>query len=228
MRSEKKLSLRRARKSIPAPRSRRSLQIVGIDEVGRGPVAGPVAVAAFFLIGKITPPKRNGKPVPLCDSKKLSRREREIWFAHIAALRQAGVCDYAVTMISASVIDRIGISKAIARALKGSLYKVAPPNPRLAVILDGGLSAPREYANQETHIKGDEKYPAIALASIAAKVTRDRYMIRQAKKFPQYGFENHVGYGTRAHYLAIKTAGLSPLHRRSFLKSLVAASVVSP
>ena len=87
------------------------------------------------------------------------------------------------------------------------------------ILLDGGLKAPAKYKDQKTIIKGDEKVKIIALASIIAKVSRDRHMRRLAKKFPDYGFEIHKGYGTRAHYRALHRRGLSPLHRRSFLSS---------
>ncbi len=193
--------------------------IIGIDEVGRGPVAGPTAVGAFVvrdlkikrLIAKF--------PVPLRDSKKLSRSQREVWFAQIKMWRSEGLCDFAVTMISAKTIDQIGIARAIARALETSLFKLKPKISD-SVLLDGGLKAPKEFKNQKTIIKGDEKEKVISLASICAKVTRDNCMFKQAKKYPHYGFENHVGYGTRAHYMAIKKYGPISLHRRSFLKKM--------
>ena len=95
-------------------------------------------------------------------------------------------------------------------------------NPKdCTVLLDGGLHAPIEYKDQATETKGDEKHAVIALASIYAKVTRDTYMHKQAKLYPEYGFENHVGYGTAAHYKAIKKGGLTPLHRKSFLKRVI-------
>lgn len=191
---------------------------IGIDEVGRGPVAGPVAVCAFR--GRISDARLKKAGLPLRDSKKLTRREREIWFSHIQAWQKEGRCDFCVTMISARSIDRIGIAKAIRRALERSLYDLEPKNRDL-ILLDGGLRAPLEFKNQKTIIKGDEKETVIALASIAAKVTRDQHMFRQAKKFPEYGFEAHVGYGTPAHYRAIKRHGLTPLHRKSFLKTIV-------
>jgi ribonuclease HII len=89
---------------------------------------------------------------------------------------------------------------------------------RETILLDGSLYAPKEFKKQKTIIKGDEKEPAIGLASIVAKVTRDRYMLKMAGKHPLYGFENHVGYGTKKHYLAIKKHGMTDIHRKSFLK----------
>ena len=193
---------------------------IGIDEVGRGPIAGPTAVAAFLLRKSIRPPMLNGKAVPLRDSKKLSPLQREAWYRVLLAEKKSGKCDFAVTMISASQIDKIGIAVAIRLALVQSLTRVAP-HTRIPVLLDGGLRAPNEFKKQTTIIKGDEKERAIAFASIVAKVTRDRYMTRQAKKFPMYGFEKHMGYGTRAHYAAIREYGMCVLHRRSFLKKAV-------
>ena len=89
------------------------------------------------------------------------------------------------------------------------------------VLLDGGLKAPKEYLNQRTIIKGDEKELAIALASIVAKVTRDRLMVKLARKYPGYDLEMHKGYGTAAHYKALKNKGFSPIHRKSFLKKII-------
>ena len=190
--------------------------VVGIDEVGRGPVAGPVSVGAF----RIQPVqlKLNIKKLKLRDSKKLSKTHREEWFKIIKKWKQEGRCDFAVVSVSAKEIDRIGISQAIRKCVSKCLYKLSANNYDL-VLLDGSLKAPIEFRNQKTIIKGDEKEPVISLASIVAKVTRDRYMRNQAKKYPAYGFENHVGYGTRKHYEAIKKKGLTPLHRRTYLKN---------
>jgi len=191
--------------------------VIGIDEVGRGPLAGPVAVCAFKLHTKSLNLKTVS--IPLRDSKKLSREQREIWFGHIQTWQKEGKCDFAVVMISAKVIDQIGIAPTIRRALARALDKLEAKNSHL-ILLDGGLKAPAEFLNQKTIIKGDEKEKVISLASIAAKVTRDRHMFKQAKKFPHYGFEAHVGYGTQRHYVAIKKHGLCELHRRSFLSKL--------
>ena len=190
--------------------------IIGIDEVGRGPVAGPVAVGAFLLKGKL-PLKQVS--IPLRDSKKLSRQQREVWYSHIQEWQKEGLCDFYVCMISAAYIDRDGIAPSIRKALATSLSKISD-DVSIQILLDGGLKAPVAYKKQKTIIKGDEKEPAISLASIAAKVTRDRYMLRQHVKFPQYGFDAHVGYGTKNHYAAIKKHGQTVLHRKSFLKSL--------
>jgi ribonuclease HII len=191
--------------------------VIGIDEVGRGPVAGPVALCAFRLSAKIRPPILGSKPVPLRDSKKLTPLQREAWYKHLLSLKKQGKCDFAVSMQSASLIDSIGISPCIKKALATVLKKL-DATIRETILLDGSLYAPKEFKKQKTIIKGDEKEPAIGLASIVAKVTRDRYMLKMAGKHPLYGFENHVGYGTKKHYLAIKKHGMTDIHRKSFLK----------
>ena len=151
------------------------------------------------------------------DSKKLSKQAREEWYKKVREWQKAGACDFSVVMISAKEIDKVGIAPAIRTALRRSLKKVAP-DTRTQILLDGGLRAPEEYTKQKTIIKGDEKEWAIALASIVAKVTRDRYMCQAGKKYPAYGFEKHVGYGTKQHYEALSTYGMCDLHRRTFLR----------
>ena len=190
---------------------------VGIDEVGRGPIAGPVAVASFCMLRPSVLQKYIAKGARLRDSKKLSKTAREEWYKQVREWQKAGACDFSVVMISAKEIDKVGIAPAIRSALRRSLQKVSP-DTRTQVLLDGGLRAPEEYRKQKTIIKGDEKEWSIALASIVAKVTRDRYMYRMAKKYPQYGFESHVGYGTKQHYTALSEHGMCDLHRRSFLR----------
>ena len=189
------------------------MKTVGIDEVGRGPIAGPVAVGAFcFLNEKAKKYFRGVK-----ESKQLSEKKREEWFAQILIRKKSGAIDFAVNFETEKVIDTKGLSFAIKRALRKSLSEVLPDPHSCKVLLDGGLKAPAEYTNQKTIIKGDEKEMVIALASICAKVLRDRKMNVLAKKYPNYGFEKHKGYGTRAHYKAIKKYGLLSTHRRSFI-----------
>ncbi len=190
--------------------------VVGIDEVGRGPVAGPVAVGAFHIFSEdfLNDVKNFG--VPLRDSKKLSKTQRESWYKKIHELQELGKCDFSVCMVSASEIDSHGISRAIKKALAEALEDLDIQKD-IQILLDGSLHAPTEYKNQVTIIKGDEKEMAISLASIVAKVTRDNHMTKIAEKYPEYGFEKHSGYGTEQHYLAIRKHGLSPHHRKSFL-----------
>ena len=193
--------------------------LVGIDEVGRGPLAGPLAVGVLVMNTKSAKRFRlfyqKGETF-LRDSKKLSERQREEWFKIICAERKRGALDFSVSFVSHSVIDKSGLAWALRTATARSLARLAIPTDS-AIFLDGGLRAPEIFKNQKTIIKGDEKIPVIALASIVAKVTRDHLMIRMAKKYPQYGFERHKGYGTKEHFAAIKRHGLCPIHRRSFL-----------
>lgn len=190
--------------------------IVGIDEAGRGPIAGPVAVGIFqfknsnyrSLIKKIA--------LPLRDSKKLTTLHREKWFATFKIWQKEKQCDFAVVLISAKEIDRIGINPAIAKALADCVKKLKIKSKE-RMVLDGGLKAPFIYTNQITIIKGDEKEPVISCASICAKVLRDRYMVTMGKKYPDYRFDVHKGYGTKAHYLAIDKYGVSPLHRKTYI-----------
>ncbi len=209
---------------------------IGIDEVGRGPIAGPVTVCA--LLSKIGRAPEDFKTIK--DSKKLTEKGREKWFMKIKEIsmreqykyKEIGegesAFNYAVISVSNKVIDKIGIVRALNLCVKKCLDKFNLDTPcpsgllmrdETCILLDGSLYAPKEFKYQETIIKGDEKESLIAMASIVAKVSRDWYMVNQvAKDFPQYGFENHKGYGTKAHYAAIKEHGLCELHRRTFLK----------
>jgi len=199
--------------------------IVGIDEVGRGPIAGPVAVCSFQLL--ITDYQlliKRGEEelgIKLKDSKKLSKKQREKWSAYLKEEKDKGNCDFAVSYVSAENIDKFGIVRAIQKALDTSLSKLNINNQLLQarIYLDGGLKAPKEYENQQTIIKGDELHPVISCASIVAKVFRDKIMENYREEYPEYGFENHAGYGTKAHYEAIKKHGQTSIHRKSFLKN---------
>lgn len=197
--------------------------VVGIDEVGRGPIAGPVAVAALQLQGasyKLQVKETEKKlRIKLKDSKKLSEKQRELWFKEIKMWQKEGLCNFKVSMVSAKMIDKIGIVPAIKKCLYSSLFDLRTPISA-CILLDGGLHAPAQFKNQKTIIKGDEKEPVIALASIVAKVTRDRLMCRLAKKYPNYGLEVHKGYGTKKHYIAVQKYGLSAIHRKTFLKNV--------
>jgi len=188
--------------------------IIGVDEVGRGPIAGPVTVAAVIIPRGFS--FGNTRPN---DSKKLSAQKREEWF--LCTKNHPNIF-YATASVSSSVIDKIGISRATIVAVERSLKKLSSTwksDFQVEVLLDGLLYAPEHY-KQKTITKGDEIEPIISLASIIAKVTRDRYMINIAKKYPQYGFEKHKGYGTMEHYENIKKHGITNIHRKCFLKKL--------
>jgi len=189
---------------------------VGIDEVGRGPIAGPVAVGAFVFLKPEAKKLFRG----VKESKQLSEQKREVWFEIIQGAFKKKLVDFKVTFQSEKIIDTKGLSFAIKNALSTSLNGLGLNPKEIQVLLDGGLKAPVEYINQKTIIKGDEKEMVIALASICAKVLRDRKMNKLGKKHTQYGFEVHKGYGTRKHYAAIKKYGMLPIHRKSFLKSI--------
>lgn len=191
--------------------------LIGIDEVGRGPIAGPVAVGAFVFLD----PKAKRLFRGVKESKQLNEKNREKWFAIINDTKRAGLVDFCAIFQSERVIDNKGLSYAIKNALSKSLLALKIDPKSTKVLLDGGLKAPLEYNDQKTIIKGDEKEMVIALASITAKVLRDRKMIKLGKKYPDYGFEIHKGYGTKKHYDAIKKYGLLKEHRRSFLGKIV-------
>lgn len=188
--------------------------IVGIDEVGRGPLAGPLTVGLVRMPAKMPAAFFSG----IRDSKKLTVRRREEWFSKIKTHKKL---IYAVISISASDIDKHGISHAARLAIEKGLVKLAVSPASSYIMLDAGLRAPREF-RQISIIKGDEKIPVIAAASIMAKVTRDRTMVRMHTKYPVYDFASHKGYGVRAHILNIKKYGLSAIHRKTFCKSFVA------
>ncbi len=198
----------------------KSTHLIGIDEVGRGPIAGPVAVGAFcFSISATSRVRRLFKGVK--ESKQLSEEKRESWFRVIRTAKKEGLVDFCVTFQSEKVIDGKGLSYSIRTALRRSIHMLNVVPKCATVLLDGGLRAPVEFRNQKTIIKGDEKELVIALASICAKVLRDRKMVALGKKHPQYGFEIHKGYGTKKHYGAIRRYGMHKAHRRSFLKRMM-------
>lgn len=178
--------------------------ICGVDEAGRGPLAGPVCAAAVIL-----PPHTR---IPgLNDSKKLTDKKRRELFPVICEQALA----YGIGMATEQEIDEINILQATFLAMQRAMDQLQV-RPDLALIdgnrqKDFGLPA-------KTVVKGDSLSANIAAASVLAKVTRDDLMIRQATEFPEYGFEIHKGYGTRAHYAALEQYGPSPIHRMTFLK----------
>ncbi|NCT00051.1 ribonuclease HII [Candidatus Parcubacteria bacterium] len=191
--------------------------LCGIDEVGRGPIAGPVTVGLVLYQKNIS---RLFSKIPLLDSKKLSPQKRRDIVKLLQGWKKEGKIFFTTTSISAKDIDRIGISKAIQKALNKNLSRIEVNPKDVLVVLDGGLHAPSEYIYQETIIKGDTKNRAIAFASIMAKVTRDNYMELQSERYPEYNFAQHKGYGTKDHYKTIKKHGICALHRKSFLRNL--------
>lgn len=181
--------------------------VCGIDEAGRGPLAGPVYAAAVIL------PK--GHIVEgVNDSKKISEKKRDLLFDKII---DECVC-YSIGIASEQEIDEINILQAtflaMRRAVEGLEIK-----PDIALV-DGNKKPGLDIAEQ-TIVKGDSKSANIAAASIIAKVSRDRYMLEMAEKYPEYQFEKHKGYGTKLHYEMLEKYGISPIHRKTFLKKLL-------
>ncbi|MCR4311276.1 MAG: ribonuclease HII [Candidatus Taylorbacteria bacterium] len=195
--------------------------VIGVDEAGRGPIAGPVVVGVFMV-----EMKRRGtlhsffSRGTVRDSKKLSASSREDIYEKLVVARERGTVSFAVSFGSVKIIETKGIVFAIRDAMSKALKKLKVEVSACEVLLDGALRAPSPYTNQKTIIRGDEKEAVIALASIVAKVSRDRIMRAFSKKYPHYNFEKHKGYGTASHYHALRRYGVSPLHRRSFLKNV--------
>lgn len=183
--------------------------VVGIDEVGRGSLAGPLTVAALATRPSTMRYKVYGGG--LKDSKQLTPKQRLIYYNVITA---DPAIEWATVSVGPRTIDHIGIQGAAQRAVARVLFLFRVPSS--FVLLDGSLYAPPSY-RQCTVIGGDAQIPLIAAASIIAKVTRDRFMERQHSRFPGYGFAVHKGYGTRAHYAALRRHGPCAIHRKSFL-----------
>jgi ribonuclease HII len=178
-------------------------------------LAGPVAVGVVAVPHVLRVPLGTWFP-GLDDSKKLSEAKREEIYAEALARAKAGDIKLCVRLSGPAYIDTHGIVRAVRRGVWGGVRHVADPADSF-VKLDGLLVAPPEYA-QETIIKGDALEPVISLASIIAKVRRDRLMMRLAEQYPGYGFEVHKGYGTAKHRAAIGDLGLCAIHRRSFCR----------
>ena len=178
--------------------------ICGVDEAGRGPLAGPVCAAAVILPPHLRIPGLN-------DSKKLSDKRRRELFPMICDQALA----YGIAFATEQEIDEINILHATFLAMERALaqLKIRPD----LVLIDGNRQ--KDFGLPvKTVVKGDSLSANIAAASVLAKVTRDDFMVRQAEQFPEYGFEIHKGYGTKAHYAALEQYGACPIHRKTFLK----------
>ena len=180
--------------------------ICGVDEAGRGPLAGPVCAAAVIL-------PRNIEIVGLNDSKKLSEKSREKLYDEICEKAMS----FGIAFASVEEIEELNILNAAMLAMNRAIAQLEP-QPELALI-DGNRSSAIEI-NSRCVIKGDAKCADIAAASILAKVTRDRYMLDMAGKYPEYHFERHKGYGTKLHYEALREYGPCEIHRPSFLRKM--------
>ena len=182
--------------------------VCGVDEAGRGPLAGPVCAAAVIL-------RPQTEIVGLDDSKKLTEKKREALFPVIT--EQA--LSYGIGFATPEEIDKINILQATFLAMRRAVENLSV-TPDL-LLIDGNQKPHIGLCDEVTVIKGDAKSMSIAAASVLAKVSRDRYMLKFAQQYPQYAFEKHKGYGTKLHYEQIAQYGISPVHRRSFLKKII-------
>ena len=195
--------------------------IIGVDEVGRGPLAGPVTVGAMAAKGKLNFLRG------IKDSKKLSAKQREEWAQKLKMYNwKHEAFNFSLASVGPVLIDKIGISAAARMAVGRCLAKLNKKGFRCRaanhkILLDGSLYAPKTYLNQKTIIRGDEKIQLIAAASIFAKIWRDKKMTRLHGQFPKYRFDLHKGYGTKLHQKLVKKHGLCDIHRRSFCGKLV-------
>jgi ribonuclease HII len=185
-------------------------RVAGVDEAGRGPLAGPVVAAAAIL-----PPHwaETGLPAGLAglnDSKQLTEAQREKYFEFLTA---CGEIEFAIAAVNAGVIDEINILQATHRAMNGALAQLNPLPPHALV---DGRPVKTLRVPQTAIVKGDARSYSIAAASVLAKVTRDRLMREFHAQFPEYGFAEHKGYGTAKHLAAIAAHGACPIHRKTF------------
>ena len=180
--------------------------ICGVDEAGRGPLAGPVYAAAVILPKDLVIPGLN-------DSKKLSEKKRDELFDIITS----EAVSYGIARAEVEDIETLNILQATFKAMNLAIAALKP-EPELALV-DGNNVSGIAFKSR-CIVKGDARCADIAAASILAKVSRDRYMLEMAREYPEYGFEKHKGYGTKAHYAAIREFGPSPIHRMSFLRKM--------
>lgn len=196
--------------------------LIGIDEAGRGALAGPVSVGAvlypedFLWSEAFKLVTKHGKP-RLRDSKQLTAQQRDILFQYITS---HGRLRHAQAFVDAKTIDQIGIVNAANEAAALAIEQLGIRPSRVSVLLDAGLRVPQKW-QQESFIRGDENIPAIAFASIIAKVTRDRYMESLAAEHSAYHFDEHKGYGTADHRRSIKKVGVCELHRLTFCSRIL-------
>lgn len=175
--------------------------IAGIDEVGRGCWAGPLVAGAVVLHNPIA---------GLADSKKLSKRRRE----HLAAEIEIMAAGIGIGWVMAAEIDEVGLTQAVRLAMRRALTQITITYDE--IVIDGNLNFFADDPRARAIVKADDSVPAVSAASIVAKVARDRWMENAAHQYPAYGFERHVGYGTKLHQAMLQTYGVCELHRRSY------------
>lgn len=215
------------RRSAGRNGKRRGGWVIGIDEVGRGALAGPVLVVAALVPARRDAwlPRAAARALgPLKDSKKLAPAVREAWCAYFEG---SGAVHFAAARVYPRGIEQLNVSgaanRAAGRAIAALAARYGIDLSRTRIFLDGGLfigsraAQKRDFPHAVTAAKADEKVPAVAAASVIAKVARDRFMAKLARRYPAYGFEAHKGYGTAAHRAAIAHVGPCEIHRLTFL-----------
>lgn len=175
--------------------------VVGLDEVGRGALAGPVVAGAVVLEASIA---------GLKDSKALSKAERQ----RLADIIKKQAIAVGLGWVEPKELDAVGLTQAVALAMRRALASINVPYEQ--IIIDGNYNFLPDHENVNCQVKADTSVACVSAASIVAKVARDDYMAHQALKHPNYGFENHVGYGTQQHLLALRRLGVTDLHRLSY------------
>lgn len=203
-------------------RSKNRRGVIGIDEVGRGPLAGPVTLCAVYMEDEKIIKRQIFNDI-IRDSKKLRKSLRGKIYQTVRHKRYSNTrLEYAIASRSAAYIDRHGISKAVKQCLLSCMRNLEAKGIKIEEIdihLDAGLVIPLETVKQSSFIKGDERFTEIALASIMAKVTRDAYMNRLSKQHKEYSWERNVGYGTKEHRASIEKIGVTRYHRKTYLKA---------
>ena len=177
------------------------MTVVGVDEVGRGCLAGPVVVGAVLL----------GKPlIGIKDSKLLSKRQREAWVEKI----EESALAIGLGWVHSDELDSVGLTEAVRLAMQRAVEQIKEPYDQ--IIIDGNFNFLAENPKAVCLIKADQTVQAVSAASVVAKVARDKFMTEMGTEYPHYGFEHNVGYGTRFHLERLQAHGISQLHRRSF------------
>jgi len=190
--------------------SRGVTHVAGVDEAGRGPLAGPVVAAAVIFPPAWSTSDFDERLRDLNDSKQLAERQRDEFFSILTSHSEIR---HSIAVVDAETIDRINILEATHRAMNAALAQLQPPPGH--VLVDGRPVKSMSLPNTAL-VKGDARSYSIAAASVIAKVTRDRMMLEFDERFPGYGFAEHKGYGTPQHFAALAERGPSPIHRRSF------------
>ncbi len=201
---------------------RKVRRVAGVDEAGRGPLAGPVVAAAVVIEPDFLMREADGLFRSLTDSKQLTEKNRELFFCILTSAPQVS---FGVGIVSECEIDRRNILRATHKAMAQALGAI-DPLPEYALV--DGRPVPGLPCDSEAIVKGDARSLSIAAASVIAKVTRDRLMLEMDRSYPQYGFARHKGYGTKEHFEALRKYGPAPCHRRSFRPVREASGEILP